>query len=136
MKIEAHNIEELFKASEDKEALMRELDKIITSNAPGMERQLYAANSITMIGYGILPYHTKSYNSWPVIALAPQKNSVNLYMSALKDGRELTLHYKEKLGKISMGKGCIRIPKLEKVDVGELKNMIRDAVEWYLIKTK
>lgn len=132
MKAAATNIEELFSAAGENEELMRELDRIISATAPEMERRFFEAKSISMISYGELPYHTKDYKTWPVISLAPQKNSVNIYISALKEGKELTFYYQNKLGKVSMGKSCIRVPKLEKLEVKALKNMICDAVEWYL----
>ena len=132
MKINAHSIDELFKKSGENEPLFRELDKLITETVPDMGRQLFESPSITMIAYGLMPYKTtKTVGEWPVISLAPQKGSVNLYVMGLTCGAPIAEFYKDKLGKVSAGKSCIRIKKLENVNLDELKKMLLDAQQWY-----
>lgn len=133
MKVEAHSINELFSKSGDFESLFRALDKIVTDTVPDMGRQLFESPSITMIAYGIMPYKTtKTVGEWPVISLAPQKGSVNLYVMGLTCGAPIAEYYKEKLGKVSAGKSCIRIKKLENINLDELKKMLKDAEQWFL----
>jgi len=84
------------------------LDKLICKHAPHLKRQLFKGASITMIGYGEMPYETKSSSGiWPLICLAPQKGSTNLYVSAGKDGEPIVRFYGKKLGKITFGKTCL-----------------------------
>ena len=132
MKINAKTIEELFIKANELEPLFREIDRIITDTVPGMGRKLFESPSITMIAYGIMPYKTtKTVGEWPVISLAPQKGSVNLYIMGLTCGAPIAEVYKDKLGKVSVGKSCIRIKKLDNIDIEEMKNMLRDAEQWF-----
>lgn len=133
MKISAESIEELFAKSGELEPLFRDIDKIITDTVPELGRQLFISPSITMIAYGIMPYKTtKTDGEWPVISLAPQKGSVNLYIMGLTCGSPIAEVYKEKLGKVSAGKSCIRIKKLEGINLDEMKNMLMDARQWFI----
>lgn len=133
MKISAESIEELFAKSGELEPLFRDIDKIITDTVPELGRQLFISPSITMIAYGIMPYKTtKTDGEWPVISLAPQKGSVNLYIMGLTCGSPIAEVYKEKLGKVSAGKSCIRIKKLEGINLDEMKNMLMDAKQWFI----
>jgi hypothetical protein len=133
MKINAKSIDELFGKSNELESLFREIDEIITDTVPKMERTLFESPSITMIAYGIMPYKTtKTESEWPVISLAPQKGSVNLYIMGLTCGAPIAEVYKDKLGKVSAGKSCIRIKNLKNINIIEMKNMLRDAERWFL----
>ncbi len=132
MKVDAHSIDELFKKSGNLEPLIRKIDNIICETVPALERKLFESPSITMIAYGIMPYRTtKTVGEWPVISLAPQKGSVNLYIMGLTYGAPIAEVYKDRLGKVSAGKSCIRITKLENLNQDELKNMLRDAEQWF-----
>ena len=128
MKINANSIKELFNESGKLEPLFRDIDNIICKTVPNLERKLFESPSITMIAYGIMPYRTtKKTGEWPVISLAPQKGSINLYVTGLTCGAPIAEVYKEKLGNVSAGKSCIRIKKLENINLDELMNMLRDA---------
>lgn len=133
MKAEAEIIEELFKGAGEKEDLIRELDSLISSTVTGLKRLLYKGNSMNMSAYGLMPYKTiKSEYEWPVIGLAPQKGSVNLYVSGLTCGAPIAEYYQEKLGKVSAGKSCIRIKKMKDLDLEEFKKMLKDAENWFI----
>jgi len=133
MKINANSIEELFGKSGELEPLFRDIDKIISETVPNLERKLFESPSITMIAYGIMPYRTtKKVSEWPLISLAPQKGSVNLYVMGLSCGSPIAEVYKDKLGNVSAGKSCIRIKKLGNINLDELMNMLRDAEQWFI----
>jgi hypothetical protein len=84
-----------------------------------------------MIGYGAFPYKNskKETLSWPIIALANQKNYISMYVCALEDGGYVAEKYKAELGKVSVGKSCIRIKKLEDVNLPELKKVLQKAAK-------
>lgn len=85
----------------------------------------YFANN--MIGYGSFPYrnYKKEMIDWPIIALASQKNYMSMYICSIEDGAYLAEKYKDKLGKVSVGKSCIRFKKLEDLNLMELKKILK-----------
>ncbi|HPJ23221.1 MAG TPA: DUF1801 domain-containing protein [Clostridia bacterium] len=132
MKVEADSIDELIRGAGEKEDLFRKLDELISNTVPGMERSFYKGSSINMIAYGMMPYKTtKSEYMWPVIGLAPQKDSINVYVSGVTWGLPIGEYYKDKLGKVSAGKSCIRIKSFDKLNTGEFKNLLIDAERWF-----
>lgn len=79
-----------------------------------------------MLGYGSFSY--KSHNGkmleWPVIALANQKNYISIYICALERGKYLAEKYSANLGKVSVGKSCIRLKKIEDLNLPTLKKVL------------
>ncbi len=118
-----------------------ELDGFIKKAVPSLKSN-YAFN---MLGYGMFHYKSKSgrEGDWPVISLASQKNYISVYVCSVKDGKYVaevnkqrlqssshksgTAGLKEKLGKVSVGKSCIRFKKLEDVNLEELKRVLQVA---------
>lgn len=84
-----------------------------------------------MLGYGSFPYlnSKKEKIEWPVIALASQKNYVSLYVCALDHGRYIAEKHKGELGKVSVGKSCIRFKKLEDLNLPALKMVLQFAAK-------
>jgi Domain of unknown function (DU1801) len=125
--IEATDIDEWFAAAGDREQELRRVDALMTAAAPGIDRQLVNG----MLGYGLMPYRPKSAKEstmWPLIALAAQKRHLSLYVCAVVDGGYIAEDRAERLGKVSCGKSCIRFTSLDRVDIGELSALVRDAV--------
>ncbi len=79
-----------------------------------------------MIGYGSFPYrnYKKELIDWPIVALANQKNYVSVYVCAVDDGEYIAEKYKKELGKVSVGKSCIRLKKIEDINLSMLKKVI------------
>jgi len=81
-----------------------------------------------IIGFG--RYHYKSRSGieadWPLIAFAPRKGKLSLYLTyeAEKFADEL-----EKVGKHEVGKGCIYFKNLDHANLGELEKLIAKAYE-------
>jgi len=135
MRIEAQSIEELLEKSGVHRELMEELDRIICTSAPDLKRTLFTTPSITMIGYGEMPWKTASSSGvWPLISLAPQKNSVNLYIAADKEGLPLPQYYKDYFSKSAIGKNCIRIRNKKNMNSSILKELIRETHLWGKLK--
>ena len=136
MKVEARSIDELFENSGDRRELFEHLDNFITESVPNLERTFYPGSSINMIAYGLMPYKTtKEQYMWPVIGLAPQKNTVNVYVSGVTFNKPIGEYYKDKLG-VSAGKSCIRIKSMEKLNRDEFRNLLLDAEKWFLDNPK
>ncbi len=111
--------------SEPRKSQILRLDKLIKDTLPNL-KPTFAYN---MLGYGMFHYKTKSGSEgeWPIIALASQKNYISLYICATKDGKYLAEENKEKLGKVSVGKSCIRFKKIEDLNLDEIKRLLKEA---------
>ncbi len=85
--------------------------------------------SYNMPGYGSFPYknYKKEIIQWPVISLASQKNYISIYICAIQNGEYIAEKYKQHLGKVNVGKSCIRFQKIEDVNLEELKKVIKLA---------
>jgi hypothetical protein len=111
----------------ERKEIILSLDALIQDSSKNF-RPYFASN---MIGYGSFPYRNYKNESieWPVIALASQKKYVSMYVCALEDGEYLAEKYKDKLGKVNVGKSCIRFKKLEDVNLHELKKLLKRAAK-------
>jgi Domain of unknown function (DU1801) len=124
-------LDDWFADAGDREADLRSVDALIMAAAPGIDRQLVPVGSQRMLGYGLMPYRPKSAKQttmWPLIAVAPQKRHLSVYVCAVVDGEYLAEARAERLGKVSCGKSCIRFTALDRVDTVELDRLVRDAV--------
>ena len=126
--IKAKSVQEYIAAvpAERKEIIVF-LHDFIQKAAPKLKAHL-ASN---MLGYGTFPYknYKKEMIEWPVVALANQKNYVSVYVCAVVDGQYLAEKHKKELGKVSVGKSCIRFKKLEDVNLPALKKVIQEAAK-------
>lgn len=112
-----------------REPELRQLDALIRESAPGLAPVLFGGMSGTMLGYGMQPYKTKSakeMSEWPIVALANQKRHMSLYVSAVIDGQYAAERYEPTLGKVSIGKSCIRFTKLANLDLDGVRAMLAD----------
>jgi hypothetical protein len=87
-----------------------------------------------MWGSSIVGFGTRSYKyaggregDWPLIGFSPRKQNLTLYigLSGFASHAELL----EKLGKHSVGKGCLYIKRLSDVDLPTLKKLIRESIK-------
>lgn len=101
------------------------LHQFIQKTAPSL-KPIFAYN---MPGYGSFKYknYKKEIIDWPIIALASQKNYISLYICAIDKGQYIAEKYKLKLGKVSVGKSCIRFKKLADLNLETLKQVIKLA---------
>mgnify|MGYP001581901065 CR=1 FL=1 len=84
-----------------------------------------------MPGYGSFRYknYKKEIIDWPIIGLASQKNYISLYVCALEGKHYLAEKYKNELGKVSVGKSCIRFKKIEDIHLPTLKKVLQRAAK-------
>jgi hypothetical protein len=123
-KSSAKTIEEYISSvPEDRKELIKFLHQFIQKAAPKLKPH-FAAN---MLGYGSFTYldSKKQPQQWPVIALANQKNYISVYVCALEDGQYAAEKYAPQLGKVSVGRSCIRFKKLEDVNLDMLQHVIK-----------
>ena len=122
----ANTVEEyLDQVPSERKEIIDYLHKFIQKTAPSLKPH-FAYN---MLGYGSFPY--KNYKKedivWPTIALANQKNYISLYVCSVQDGKYIAETHKDELGKVSVGKSCIRFKKLEDLNLKSLEEVIRLA---------
>ena len=113
---------------EKRREAMQALHALICRTAPKLEPTIVYG----MIGYGLEPYETKSGCSgeWPRVALANQKGHMSLYLCCSgKDGGYLPEQAKDRLGKVSVGKSCIRFTKLENLNLDVVEELLRVAAK-------
>ncbi len=84
-----------------------------------------------MIGYGVFKYsnYKKEIIDWPLVALAAQKNYISLYVCAVDTKGYIAEQHKGGLGKVSVGKSCIRFKRLEDVNITGLKKVLALAAK-------
>lgn len=124
----AKDIDSYFAAvPDDRKEAFTFVDQLIKDNAPTLT-PYFATN---MLGYGQFNYldSKKKSQTWPVIALANQKNYISLYVCAVQDGEYLAEKYVDELGNVSIGRSCIRFKKLEDINVEGFKKVIAAAAK-------
>lgn len=126
MIIEAATPDEYFSKTGEREPALRTLDKLIREVAPSLERTMVSGMAMNMVGYGMFHYKSKSgrEGDWPVVALANQKNYISLYICAIEDGKYAAESHKDQLGKVSVGKSCIRFKKLDDLNLHTVREIL------------
>jgi len=111
--------------NDERREAIETLDKLIKEVVPDLKR-FFAYN---MLGYGKFKYtsYKKEELDWPIIALASQKNYISLYVCAIDDGEYLAEKYKDDLGKVSIGKSCIRFKKIDDLNLDGIKKVLKLA---------
>lgn len=109
----------------DRREVIEFLHAFIQKTAPTLKPH-FASN---MLGYGSFPYknYKKEMIEWPVIALASQKQYISLYVCAVINGKYIAETYQKELGKVSVGKSCIRLKKLSDLNLETLRRVIQAA---------
>jgi len=111
--------------SPERKEPMEFMDKFIKKTAPSL-KPVYAYN---MPGYGMFKY--KNYKGeiidWPTVSLASQKNYISLYVCAVENGEYIAEKNAKELGKVSVGKSCIRFKKVEDLNLDVLTKVLKSA---------
>lgn len=82
----------------------------------------------SIIGFGThhYVYDSGRQGDMPIVAFSPRKPALVLYALSGAPGAEALL---AKMGKFTMGKGCIYVKKLEALDLKVLEKLIAAAVK-------
>jgi|SRR5436305_10250923 len=82
----------------------------------------------SIVGFGTkkITYAGGREADWPLIAFSPRKQNLTLYVMSGKDSNADLM---TKLGKHSVGGGCLYIKRLSDVDLPTLNKLIKAAVK-------
>lgn len=102
---------------------IQKIHEFIKKSAPKLKPYIQTG----VIGYGEMHYKSKSgrEGEWFVIGLAQQKNYVSIYLCAAQDGEYVAEKNKDKLGKASIGRSCIRYKKFEDIPFKDLAPILK-----------
>jgi hypothetical protein len=104
--------------------------KKIISEIIGCEPKMWGKK---VIGFGSYHYKYESGQEGDscLIGLSPKKQNITLFLAPYFDEENVWV---DKLGKVTFGKGCVYIKKIEDVDLKALKTLILHSVK--LIKAR
>ena len=108
---------------------IRALHELIVREAPKLEPHIASG----MLAYRRYHYKGKSKGTegeWFHIGLASNKRYMSLYVMAADDNGYLAESYRDRLPKADIGRSCVRIKRLDDVDQGQLKELIRTGAKW------
>ena len=110
---------------DDRRADVQALDRLIRKAAPKLKPHVRSG----MLGYGPYRYKYASGREGEsaVIGLASQKNHISLYFCTMEDGEYLAEKNKDKLGKVSVGRSCVRFKKLADLNLKGATELIAQA---------
>ena len=93
---------------ERKDAVIR-LRLVLKGSVPDLEESMTHG----------MPYYTKGDDYY---AIASQKHYISLYVSDM----DLLERYSDQLGKVNLGKSCIRFRRLENIDLNMVGRMLQE----------
>ena len=111
----------------ERRPMVRALHNAIRKAAPALKPGL----QFGMLGYGLQAYKYASGRDglWPVVALAAQKHHVSLYLCTCDGDGYLAEKNQKRLGKVSVGKSCIRFRKLEDLNLKVAMQLVKRAAK-------
>lgn len=124
---DAKTVEEyLALVPEGRQKMVRTVHEAIEKAVPELKPWIMSG----MIGYGVYRFKSKSGQTgdWSLIALANRKDYVSVYVCAVgPDGAYIAEKNRERLGKVSVGKSCIRFKKLDDLNLDVLLELCKEA---------
>jgi Domain of unknown function (DU1801) len=104
---------------------VRRLDALIRETLPQAKRHASGG----MLGYGPYRYRYASGREGDayLVALASRKAGISLYVSCVADDAYLPQRYAARLGKVDVGKSCIRLRRVEDLDLDALRELLVEA---------
>jgi hypothetical protein len=113
--------------TEPRRSELKALHAAIRKAAPRLKP--YVAYSGTMLGFGRYHYRyaTGREGDCPIVAISSRAQYISLYVSGCRKGRPIAEAAKPKLGKVSVGKVCIRFKKLADLNLPAALGLIRES---------
>ena len=99
---------------------VRQLFEELVSESPHMY-----GTSIVGFGSSMTKYADGHEEPWPLVAFAPRKANITLYVSRLQEFGEIL----QRLGKHKASGGCLHLKRLSDVDPVVLKELISASLE-------
>ena len=108
-----------------RKAALTAIHKAIRAAAPDLKPSIQGG----MIGYGSYHYKYASGRAGDavVVSLASQKNHISLYLCAADEDGYLAENNKDRLGKVSVGRSCIRFKNLEDLNLKVAMELVKKA---------
>ncbi len=122
----AKTVEEyIAQVPDERRPIIEKVHQTIMEAVPNLQPRIMYG----MIGYGTFHYKSKSgrEGDWSLVALANQKNYISAYLCAVEDGKYLAEKNKDRLGKVSVGRSCIRFKKLEDLNLDVLVELCKKS---------
>ncbi len=113
--------------AEPRRSELKALDAAIRKAVPKLKP--YLAYNGSMIGYGAYHYKYASgrEGDCPIIAISSRAQYISLYVLGHRNGKSLAETAKAKLGKVNVGKACIRFKKLADLDLPVALGLMRES---------
>ena len=120
--------EYLAAVEEDRRADILELHNFIRTTVPELKPHI----QLKILAYGSydLKYASGKVVPWMRIGIASNAQNISLYLTGRVNGVPLVESYKGKVGKASLGKGCIRFKKLSDLNLEVVGDMLRASSTW------
>jgi hypothetical protein len=105
--------------------IVTRVHEVVTDAVPDLEVRMWRK----FIGYGTYHYRYASgrEGDWFPIGLTNNKAYVSLYFCACEDDGYLAEKHADRLGKVSVGKSCVRFKKLDDVDLDVVAELAQRA---------
>jgi hypothetical protein len=112
---------------EGRRKIVARVHEVVSDAVPELDQRMWSK----FIGWGTYRYRYASgrEGEWFPIGLANQKQYVSLYYCAADDDGYLAEQNAERLGKVSVGKSCVRFKQLEDLDLEVVAELSRRAAE-------
>ena len=112
MKYKVKNVKEYLEAiPAERKPQLKKIIKLIKGSAPKV-REVYHYN---------LPFYP--LNGEPLFAVASQKDFMALYVTEA----DIIARYKKDLGKVSLGKSCIRFKKIDDLNLSTVQKILKES---------
>lgn len=143
MNLDAKSVEEYINlVPEDKKDALQKLRQIFKRNLPqGFKEGLQYGMIAYFVPHELYPkgYHVNPKEPLPFISIAAQKNHLAIYHLGLYMDQPLldwfkTSYQQLKLGKLDMGKSCIRFKNLNKIPYDLIKSLATKMTPQVYIK--
>lgn len=109
------------KVEEPKRAELQQLHDLIRTTLPDFKPVMISG----FLGYG--PFHYKGKTSegeWFRVGLAANKTGISIYICAGDEQGYFPEQAKDRLGKASVGRSCIRFKKLADINLDTVKELL------------
>lgn len=110
---------------EPRQQMLRTLDAAIRNAAPDLDPHIRSG----FLGYGTYHYKYASgrEGDWCIVGLASNKQYISLYLCAADERGYLAEQNQHRLGKVSVGRSCIRFKKLQDLNLDVALELIREG---------
>ncbi len=107
------------------------LDKLIRNWQPQLEVRIWQSMGYQIIGYGqsTYKYSNGRLGQWFIVGLCAHKSCLSLYVWGFSNKEYLLETYKDKLGRVKIGKSCLNFKTLAELNLKILQEVVQKAVD-------